>query len=317
MNWSAALAPLLIIPAVMLTSHQVFSFVDPTITESSGLVDLGGLMVTTNDSGGDPLVFVIDPRTGRTVGRTTFTDEVIDTEALAPAGKSSVWVGDIGDNTEVRSRVQVYKVPVGRGEHRVTAPAYDLVYPDGPHDAESLIAGPDGRLRIISKGVLGGRVYLAPKVLRTDRTNRLVRGPEVGVYATDAALFPDGRHVLVRGYGDAVIATLPEFEPLAVVDLPSQQQGEGVSISRSGRIRLSSEGVHSAVLQVALPARVGALLAPAASTATGTPIGTPAAPTDGGVLIQRGGDPLWLWLLGGTALLSGLGWLALRRRAGG
>ena len=48
-----------------LVGSVVFSFVDPTIDESSGLVDLGELMVTTNDSGGDPLVFVVDAKSVR------------------------------------------------------------------------------------------------------------------------------------------------------------------------------------------------------------------------------------------------------------
>jgi hypothetical protein len=110
------MAPLAVLLA--LVGRVVFSFVDPAITESSGLVDLGSIMVTTNDSGGDPLVFVIDPRSGRTVGRTTFTDAVTDVEALAPAGGHAVWVGDIGDNDEQRASVQVYRVPVARGDRR-------------------------------------------------------------------------------------------------------------------------------------------------------------------------------------------------------
>ena len=52
MTWAAVV--------LALVGRVVFSFVDPAITESSGLVDLGALMVTTNDSGGDPLVFVVD-----------------------------------------------------------------------------------------------------------------------------------------------------------------------------------------------------------------------------------------------------------------
>lgn len=255
--------------AVMLAlvGRVVFSFVDPAITESSGLVDLGSLMVTTNDSGGDPLVFVVDPKTGRTVGRTTFTGEVEDVEALAPAGKHAVWVGDIGDNDEQRSSVQVYRVPVGRGDRTVEAPAYELVYPDGAHDAESLVAAPGGRLYVITKGVLGGTAYAAPRHLDPDHPNRLRPVAGVDVWATDAALFPDGKHVLVRGYGTAVVYTFPGFRPVASVDLPHQRQGEGVSIAAAGRIRLSSEGRNSPVLEVELPAALRAVVEPTPSAA--------------------------------------------------
>jgi hypothetical protein len=303
MTWAAVL--------LALVGRVVFSFVDPAITESSGLVDLGDLMVTTNDSGGDPLVFVVDPGTGRTVGRTTYAGRVVDTEALAPAGGDAVWVGDIGDNDAVRDSVQVYRVPVGRGDRRVDAPSYELAYPDGPHDAESLVAAGD-RLYVITKGLLGGTVYVAPRHLASEGPNRLRAVASVDVWATDAALFPDGRHVLVRGYDSAVIYTFPGFRPVASVDLPRQRQGEGVSISDSGRIRLSSEGRNSPVLEVALPAEVTAAMAGASSTPA--PSATPApVVTDRRAAANDGHG--WLLVVAGAAAAGAvlLGLLLLRR----
>ena len=290
-----------------LVGRVVFSFVDPAITESSGLVDLGDLMVTTNDSGGDPLVFVVDPRTGRTVSRTTFTDHTVDVEALAPAGGVDVWVGDIGDNNEQRDSVQVYRVPVGRSDRTVAAPSYELTYPDGAHDAESLFAAPDGRLYVVSKGLLGGTVYAAPSRLDPRGPNRLTAVAAVDVWATDAAIFPDGKHVLVRGYDSAVVYTFPAFTPVASVDLPQQRQGEGVSIGASGRIRLSSEGRNSPVLEVDLPAAVTEAMAgrtPSASP-SGTP--TPAAAGDTSRGLDAAPAPRWLlYLAGGTAVAAAL-----------
>jgi hypothetical protein len=242
-----------------LVGRVVFSFVDPAITESSGLVDLGTAMVTMNDSGGAPVLYTVDARTGRTIGRTTYADHVEDVEALAPGrGPSAgrIWAADIGDNDERRPSVRVYSVRTGSGDRRVAAPSYELVYPDGAHDAESLVVDGRGRLFVITKGVLGGTVYAAPATLDPHRPNRLASVARVGIWATDAALFPDGGHVLVRGYGTAVVYSFPDFEPIASVDLPRQKQGEGVSIGASGRIRLSSEGRNSAVLQVDLPRRV-------------------------------------------------------------
>ncbi|HET6167242.1 MAG TPA: hypothetical protein VFE07_10470 [Marmoricola sp.] len=297
-----------------LVGRVVFSFVDPSITESSGLVDLGSLMVTTNDSGGDAEVFVIDPRTGRTVGHTTYADEVTDTEALAPAGGHAVWVGDIGDNNEVRDSVQVYRVPVGRGDRTVDAVAYDLVYPDGAHDAESLVAAPDGRLYVVTKGLLGGTAYVAPRHLDPHGPNRLRAIAAVDVWATDAALFPDGRHVLVRGYDTAAIYTFPTFRPVASLDLPKERQGEGVSIGPSGRIRLSSEGRSSPVLQVDLPAAVEQVVEPATSTPSTTPAHGAASHDE-----SSRSDRSDMALVGGTlVLLIGIGLvLVSRRRRGG
>lgn len=307
MTWSAGaalLAGALVVSAVPSTT--VFSFADAEINESSGLVDLGGLMVTTNDSGGDASVFVVDARNGRTLATTTYAGSVEDVEALAPAGADAVWVGDIGDNLKRRKDVQVYRVPVGRQDRSVQAESYDLVYPDGPHDAESLVYGPDSRLRIITKSLLGGRVYLAPKNLDPDRPNRLVAGPDVDLWATDAALFPDGKHALVRGYGGAVVTTFPGFRTVAELQLPDQDQGEGVSIGPSGRIRLSSEGVHSDVLQIRLPDEVRQQLEGAA------PPSDDGVDADGLVDADDASGLDWRWVVagGGGAVL---GWLVVRR----
>jgi hypothetical protein len=299
-----------------LVGRVVFSFVDPAITESSGLVDLGSLMVTTNDSGGDAVVFVVDPRTGRTIGRTTYADEVTDTEALAPAGAHAVWVGDIGDNNEVRESVQVFRVPVARGDRTVEASAYDLVYPDGAHDAESLVAAPDGRLWVVTKGLLGGTAYVAPRHLDPDRPNRLRAVAAVDVWATDAALFPDGRHVLVRGYDSAVVYSLPAFQPVASVDLPRQRQGEGVSISPSGRVRLSSEGRNSPVLQVDLPDALKQVVEPTRPAASPTPRTAPTTAPDSASGQSRLPE---VALVGGTLVLVvgiGIVLVATRRRGG-
>lgn len=297
-----------LVATATLVGTPVFSFTDDAIDESSGLVDLGTTMVTTNDSGDDAVLYVVD-KVGRTIGRTTYADEVEDVEALAPAGTDQVWAADIGDNRERRTSVQVYRVPVAPGDRSVTAPVFDLVYPDGPRDAESLVVGSDGRLRIVTKGILGGSVYVAPKVLDPNAPNRLVRGPSVSIFATDAAVFPDGRHVLVRGYGSAVVATFPAFVPVASLDLPAQEQGEGVSIGSSGRVRLSSEGVNSDVLQVKLPDELKVQLKKRTDTAP-----APVVLDDVGTRSERGDGDRWPWLIGSALAIGYVGWLALRRR---
>jgi hypothetical protein len=292
-----------------LVGQVVFSFVDPAITESSGLVDLGESMVTANDSGHAPVLYVVDSSTGRTVGRTTYAGQVEDVEALAPGrgpSAGTIWVGDIGDNAARRASVRVYRVVPRTGDGRVDAPSYELVYPDGAHDAESLVVDPGGRLFVITKALLGGTVYAAPPVLSTAHPNRLTAVAKVGIWATDAALFPDGDHVLVRGYGTAAIYTFPGFVPVATLDLPHQRQGEGVSIGDSGRIRLSSEGRNSPVLEVRLPDRVVAAMAGASPPATpsGSPAGAEPQAVRGQPADHAGGH--WLLVLAVVAGAAGL-----------
>ncbi|MGH3445800.1 MAG: hypothetical protein ACRDPB_10535, partial [Nocardioidaceae bacterium] len=185
-------------------SHQVCRFAGDRVIESSGLVDEGRLLLTVNDSGDGPYVYAIDRRTGRLVGVTTYSSgDVTDVESMAPGRGGTVWVGDTGDNRETRDQIAVYHVPpVGRGEHTVAAKRFALTYPDGAHNAEAILVQPhSGRLFVVTKSVFGGTVYAAPESLSTSRTNRLSAFARVSGLVTDAAFFPDGKHVLLRTYG--------------------------------------------------------------------------------------------------------------------
>lgn len=235
-------------------------FADQAIVESSGLVLTDGLVVTTNDSGDTGRVFVVDPATGRTVGVTTWSSSPVDVEALAPAagprGGGRVWVGDIGDNRAARDEVTLALVPVGRSTTTADAPTYRLTYPDGPHDAEALLVHPvTGRVYLATKGVFGGTLLAAPRRLSAERPNRLQPvGPVPGM-VTDGAFLPDGRHLVLRTYTRAVVCTFPGLDPVASFPLPDQPQGEGLAVAPDGSLWLSTEGMHTPVLRVELPAR--------------------------------------------------------------
>ncbi|MCW2806138.1 MAG: hypothetical protein JWQ93_93 [Marmoricola sp.] len=267
--------------AAQADDGRVFAFRDARIKESSGLVDLGALMVTTNDSGDPSRLFVVSSATGRTVGVVDFHAETLDVEALAPAGGSAVWVGDIGDNGSERTSVSVYLVPVRTGRSEARPARYRLVYPRGAHDAESLFTDRQGRLHVITKSVLGGTVYRAPLRLSRTRPNRLQPEGRVLEYATDAAMLPDGRHVLVRGPQRASVYSYPGFRRVGSFALPRQRQGEGVSVGPRSRIRLSSEGVRSAVRQVVVPAAVRARLQPAPAPSASPSAAASASPSAG------------------------------------
>ena len=237
-----------------------FRFLDPAVVESSSLVDLGSTVVTANDSGHPADLYSVDARTGRTVGITYLHVPAVDVEALTSAGGSRVWVGDIGDNLHRRKYVDVYLAPVAHRRLDVHPTAYHLVYPDGAHDAESLFTDRAGRLYLVTKGFTGGAVYRVPARLAPGIGNRLERVASVPDYATDAAMLPDGAHVIIRSYGLAAVYTFPGFQRLGSFRLPAQRQGEGVSVTAS-RILLSSEGLHAPVLQVSLPAGLRAAVA--------------------------------------------------------
>lgn len=282
-----------------------FTFADPEIVESSGLAVVDRLFVTTNDSGDTGRVFAVDPATGETVGTTAWSDEPVDVEALAPAGDGNVWVGDIGDNPGTRSSITVARVPVGRGDLAAAdAPTYDLVHPDGPTDAETLLVEPrTGRLVVVTKSIFGGTVLEAPEQLEPDADNELRPVGTALPIATDGAFFPDGRHLVLRDYTRMVVHTWPGLVALGEVRLPEQEQGEGIAVDDRGRVFLSSEGVRAPVLRVELPAAVRRAMAPDAPTPT-------AAPDEGEGLgvdlteVSEADRPAWPWFLGGFVALG-------------
>ena len=58
------------------------------------------------------------------------------------SGGSCLYIGDIGDNDAKRKRVTIYRVPEPEPTAQQPRPldaVYHLTYPDGAHDAESLL----------------------------------------------------------------------------------------------------------------------------------------------------------------------------------
>jgi hypothetical protein len=291
----------------------LFAFTDPDVTESSGLVDAGDRVFTVNDSGSGPVLYAVDPDTGGTTATTTYSsDDVTDVEALAPGPGGSVWVGDIGDNLENRDSVEVYRVSPGDGASR----RFELTYPDGARDAETLLAHPgSGRLFVVSKTPFGGVVYAAPTRLDEGATNRLTEFARVPGLLTDGSFLPSGRQVLLRGYGSVALYSFPGFELLGSARLPAQRQGEGLSVGAHGRVLVSSEGQYADVLQLELPR---ALRPPDNTGDTGALPGATVGPSPDATAVTDGADPAgdraWLLAAAGALVLGGsVAAFALRR----
>ena len=275
----------------MLEAIVAFVLSDPRITESSGLAtaSTGDLVYTHNDSGDDGRFFAVGPD-GRT--RTTYVlpgVEPRDWEDMARGpdeqGRSSLWIGDIGDNNAVRDNgLLVHRVlepqPTDREEVTTEPPtSFRLRYPDGPSDAETLLVHPrTGRLYVVTKPLAGtARVYAAPERLDPGGPNVLERvadaktqatgtpgGPGIGGLAnylvTAGDISPDGSRVAVRTYTDVYEWTVPGDDVAAAFDgeptvtpLPPRQQGEGLAYTADGdAVLVSTEGAGSEVDRVEL-----------------------------------------------------------------
>ena len=263
--------------------REVCTLADRRIHEASGIVASRrnpGLFYVHNDSGDEPLVYLVD-RAGSTRVTIRLTGaRHVDWEdiALAPRGKTGefdVCVADIGDNAAQRDELTIYRfaevdaTPGGPATRRVSARAYRIRYADGPADAEAFAVHPrtgdgyiftkrlDGRsavYRLAAPWNAGERVVL-PKVATTAIQHRMAPGRMI----TAADISPDGRRLAVRCYlggwewrmapgsapGDfeRLFATAP-----VALDLAAEPQGEALCYSAGGRAILTVSERLPAVL---------------------------------------------------------------------
>jgi hypothetical protein len=263
----------------------LFSLQDGRIDESSGLAVSAvhpGVVYTHNDSGGEPVVYAVGPdgRTRADLRLAGATNR--DWEAIAPgrdaAGRPVLWIGDIGDNLGVWPSIRVYRIrePDQLRSQDVAWTSYRLRYEDGPRNAEALLADPaTGRLYVVSKAHSGAAVYAAPATLRTDAVNVLRRVAAAPVTVTDGTFLPDGRHAVLRGYFSAAVVDR-RWREVSGLDVPLQQQGESVAAALDGRsVLVGTEGKHTEVWRVPLPALSSASTGTAPARLEAAPPGEP------------------------------------------
>ncbi|MFF4773749.1 hypothetical protein ACFY05_12900 [Microtetraspora fusca] len=298
---TAAVPPVAADSAVGDEGRLLFTFKDPRIDESSGLAvspTHDGIVYTHNDSGDSARFFAVG-MDGKT--RATFRLAGVaarDWEAMAasvdPAtGKGVLWFADIGDNFDgAWPDVSVYKVDEAATMRSATLQAtrYRFRYEGGARNAEGMMIHPKtGRLYIVSKE-FSGSVFIAPKVLRTDRVNLLKRVGPAPIMATDAAYAPDGSSFVIRTYFSASLYRAPG-DLVTRLTMPPLKQAESIAYTRDGKALLTgSEGLNSPVYRVPLPVDV---VGPSASAtpaeAADAPTGTAGAGDKGSVTASGGG----------------------------
>ena len=262
---------------------------DNEIDESSGIVASRanpGLFWTHNDSGDEAFVYAFDRRGAkRGVWKVTGA-EAVDWEDIAigsgaKAGTPYLYLGDIGDNDGKRAEIVVYRVAEptinaddassSKRRPRLTerAEALRFRYPDGRHDAETLMIHPTtGDLYIISKiRFSAASVYKAAAPLQAGSVTTLkllgkIKVPSVmGGMLTGGDISPDGRRVALCDYLQGYELTLPEksagaFDdiwklPPVPLSLGTRAQGESVCYRLDGQaILATSEGRPSPLIEV-------------------------------------------------------------------
>ena len=253
-----------------------FTITDSRITESSGLArdTKAGSYWTVNDSGDDGVAYRINTK-GRVTGTLEYRADPVDVEAVA-MHDGRLYVADIGDNDANRELVTVYYFDDARAaDESVPYRSWEFRYPDGAHDAETLLVNDEGRLYIVTKGAPGA-VYAAPASPERTAVNELTRVGDAPAAVTDGTFLPGGNRIaLLTYFGRVEVLDAASYQRVDELTVPAQKQPESLTVSLSGKsLLIGSEGEDSKVYAVPVPSSGG--------SATPTPTATPSGNGDGG-----------------------------------
>ncbi|WP_052910483.1 hypothetical protein [Riemerella anatipestifer] len=196
---------------------------DKQLNETSGLTEIGGKLLSFNDSGNSADIYEIDRENGN-VKKIATNATNFDWEAISTDGKN-LYIGDFGNNMGTRSNLMVYKIPFHDGEPSLKyEKMLRFYYPNQEEfvplnrknnfDAESMIYH-QGNIQIFSKewASYNTRHY----EIKTDTEERqpavLLEEYPLGYLATDAT-YKDGKLYII-GYTKKAEVYLTVFQETA------------------------------------------------------------------------------------------------------
>lgn len=217
---------LTMISLLFLTAALAFAAETVGRIESDELTEISGLAVSPsdpnrlwvhNDSGDTARFFAVDP-TGQTLGVWSLAQtHAFDWEDIAAGpgpedDRPYLYIGDIGDNKEIRPNITVYRIPLPMPGSNPEISQFDtllLQYPDGPHDAEALLVDPATKdILIISKKKKPCKVYISRYPQQAGQFNRLEEIGSVPIAKVNGGdISPDGRRLLLRNGKEAFLWT--------------------------------------------------------------------------------------------------------------
>lgn len=306
---SATLMALLLLslPATPQTTNQpqksrigtlLGHFTSPINNETSGIAvsrrnQRGNKAVfwVHNDSGDGPFLYAVSPKGVNEAVVKIPGAASVDWEDIAwgpgPDGTGDfLYIGDIGDSTGKRDDCTLYRIrepqlPEGTNRSTKEAPnnaegpvvARHFVYPDGPHDTETLLVHPrTGVVYVVTKTSTGlSGVYKFPpeqpdnpqKMVTLQRIATLTVPEEFSLIPkriTGGSISPDGRRIAFCTYFSGYELTLPpaakDFDaiwktPLRPFNLPPMRQIEAITYTRDGKsVIVTSEGIHAPIYSV-------------------------------------------------------------------
>lgn len=220
-----------------------------------------GLLWVHND-GSDARLYALSTN-GHIRAEFKLQTKVTDLEdiAIGPgpmAGQPHVYVGDIGDNSEQREAIRIYRFPepeVGvelSSKKPIAITQFDTItlrYPARRHDAEALLVDPlTGDLFVATKQPRRTRIYsVARELLQDGGSASLKWVTELGLGNISAGdISPDWREIILRREnaawiwkrqpGESVGAALSRApQTVPVIGPPREPNGESIAFSFDGQ----------------------------------------------------------------------------------
>jgi hypothetical protein len=236
-----------------------------SLTELSGIVASRknpGVLYAHNDSGSNSTLVVMSDAAAP-LGQIVLSNvTAVDWEdvAVGPCDAGScIFIGEIGDNSLAYPSRAVYRfaepsispaTPIGT--QMVTADALTFVYPDGRHNAETLLVEPtSGDIFVITKVAnLASTVYRMPKPFTPGVQTTMEKVGDLSLpgsagLVTGGDVHPCGMRMLIRTYPMIYEFRLAAGQPFSSiftspatpVSTPTQDQeskGEGVTYAADG-----------------------------------------------------------------------------------
>jgi hypothetical protein len=190
------------------------------VNESSGLArgTRPNSYFTHNDSGGKPALYEVDAQ-GKLLSTTVIENaKNTDWEDLAQDGQGNIYIGDIGNNSNTRRTLNIYKVKEGQSVAEKISFSYSdqKQFPPGPEqlnfDCEAFFYL-DNHLYLFSKNRSKSnhevRLYQLPASAGTYAVSP-VDSISIKTQVTSADVSPDGKTFALLTYGKILLFDIDE-----------------------------------------------------------------------------------------------------------
>lgn len=246
-----------------------FTIKDPRIDQSSGLARdvAAGLYWTANDAGASGVAYGLTA-TGVVRGTLNYRPKPVDVKAIALVA-DRLYIADIGDNAHTRKFVTVYRFSRPRATGlTVTYRAYDFAYPNGAHDAETLLVNETGQIFLVTKGNKGA-IYAGPEQASRVGINQLEKVGSAPAGVTDGTFLPGSKQIALRTHRAVYVLDATTYKIVASAEVQPQPEGESLAVGLDGNsLLLGSAGKQSKVYTIAVPTELAASPSPSATPST-------------------------------------------------